>query len=227
MTLGSLAAGGTLGILIPPSISMIIYGALAEASIGKLFAGGIIPGIVLSGMFMAYIGLRVRRNPRLAPKEAAISVRGLILGLKGLWPILILMTIVLGGIFGGVMTPTEAAAAGSSAALAIALGLRRFTWQMLKESLLSSLETTCMLMFIVVGASILSSYLAVMGVPKLFAMFVFGSGLPAVGILLLIYLLYIFLGCFIDGLSAMILTLPTVLPILTTLGFDLIWFGVV
>jgi len=227
MTLGSVAAGGTLGILIPPSIAMIIYGALSETSIGMLFAGGIIPGIMLSGMFMAYIGLRIIRNPRLVPKEAAISVRGLILGLKGLWPILILMTIVLGGIFGGVMTPTEAAAVGSSAALLIAVALRRFSWQMVKESLFSALETTCMLMFIVVGASILSSYLAVMGVPKLFAMFVFGSGLPAVGILLLIYLLYIFLGCFIDGMSAMILTLPTVLPILATLGFDIIWFGVI
>jgi len=227
MTLGSLAAGGTLGILIPPSISMIIYGSLAEASVGKLFAGGIIPGIILSGMFMAYIVLRIIKNPRLAPKEAALSVKGLILGLKGLWPILILMAIVLGGIFGGIMTPTEAAAIGSSAAMLIAVVLRRFSWHMVKESLFSALETTCMLMLIVVGASILSSYLAVMGVPKLFALLVFESGLPPVGILILIYLLYIFLGCFIDGMSAMILTLPTVLPILATLGFDLIWFGVV
>lgn len=227
LTLGSLAAGGTLGILIPPSIAMIIYGSLSESSIGMLFAGGITPGIMLSGMFMAYIGLRAIRNPRLAPKETAFSVRGLILSLKGIWPMLILMTIVLGGIFGGIMTPTEAAAVGSSAAMLIAVVMRRFNWQMVKESLYSALETTCMLMIIVVGASILSSYLAVMGVPKLFAMFVFDSGLPPVGILLLIYLLYVILGCFIDGMSAMILTLPTVLPILTTLGFDIVWFGVV
>lgn len=227
MTLGSLAGGGTLGILIPPSISLIVYGMLAEASVGRLFAGGIIPGIILSTMFMAYIGIKVVRNPQLAPKEEAFSVRGLILGLKDFLPVTILMIIVLGGIFGGLVTPTEAAALGASGALLIALGLRRLNWQMLRASLLSSLETTCMVLFIVMAASLLASFLGVMRVPAAFSTLILGSGLPVMVILSLIYLLYVFLGCFIDGLSAMVLTMPAVLPVITALGFDPIWFGVV
>jgi len=227
LTLGSLAAGGTLGILIPPSISLIVYGMLAEASVGRLFAGGIIPGIILSAMFMAYIGIRVVRNRQLAPKEEAFSVRNLIVGLKDFWAIAILMIIVLGGIFGGLVTPTEAAALGASGALLLALGLRRLTWQTLRESLFSALETTCMVLFIVVAASLLASFLGIMGIPAAFSTLVLGSGLPKIAILLLIYLLYIFLGCFIDGLSAMVLTMSTVLPVITGLGFDIIWFGVV
>ena len=227
LTLGSLAAGGTLGILIPPSISMIVYGMLAEASVGRLFAGGIIPGIILSGMFMTYIVIRVIKNPRLAPKEEAFSVRNLIVGLKDFWAIAILMAIILGGIFGGLTTPTEAAALGASGALLIALGMRRLTWRSLGASLFSALETTCMVLFIVVAASLLASFLGIMGIPAAFATLVLGSGLPPLAILLLIYLIYIFLGCFIDGLSAMVLTMATVLPIISGMGFDIIWFGVV
>ena len=227
LTLGSLAAGGTLGILIPPSISLIVYGMLAEASVGRLFAGGIIPGIILSAMFMAYIAIRVIRNPKLAPQEEAFSIKSLVVGLKDFWPIMTLMAIVLGGIFGGLVTPTEAAALGASGALLLALGMRRLTWKTLRESLLNSLETTCMVLFIVMAASLLSSFLGIMSVPAAFSNLILGSGLPVVIILFLIYLLYIFLGCFIDGLSAMVLTLPAVLPVVMALGFDTIWFGVV
>jgi len=227
LTLGSLAAGGTLGILIPPSISLIIYGSLADASVGKLFAGGIIPGIVISLMFISYIAIRTVRNPRLAPREGALSAKGLISGLKDIWPIVLLMFIVLGGIFGGIMTPTEAAAIGCSVALIMALGLRRLSWQILKKSLLSALEVSCMCLFIVVGASILSTYFAMMRIPVAFAELATGGGLPPVVVLLLIYSLYLLLGCFIDGMSAMVLTVPTVVPVIVALGYDPIWFGVV
>ena len=227
LTLGSLAAGGTLGILIPPSISLIVYGMLAEASVGRLFAGGVIPGIILTAVFMAYIAVRVIRNPKLAPKEEAFSFKNLLSGLKDFWAIALLMVLVLGGIFGGLVTPTEAAALGASGALLLALGMRRLTWQTLWKSLISALETTAMVLFIVAAASLLASFLGVKGVPAAFSMLVLGSGLPKMVILFFIFLLYIFLGCFIDGLSAMVLTMPTVLPIILGLGFDSIWFGVI
>ena len=227
LSLGSLAAGGTLGILIPPSISLIVYGYLAEVSVGKLFAGGIVPGIILSGMFIAYIAIRAIKNPRIAPKEMEFSAKGLLLSFLDFWPFIILMTIVLGGIFGGVVTPTEAAALGTSAALLIALGMRKLTWRILRGALMSALETSCMLMFIVWAAKLVATFLAVMQVPAAFSLLLLGSGLPPIAILLFIYLLYLFLGCFIDGLSAMIMTLSTVLPIITGLGFDPIWFGVI
>jgi tripartite ATP-independent transporter DctM subunit len=227
LTLGSLAAGGTLGILIPPSISLIVYGMLAEASVGKLFAGGVIPGILLSLIFMIYIAVRVVVNPQLAPKEEAFSFKRALSGLKDIWPIAILMLIVLGGIFGGLMTPTEAAAIGASAALILALGLRRLTWQVLRKSLATSIETTCMVLFIVLAASLFASFLGRMRAPEAFSALILDANLPAMAILLLIYLLYLFLGCFIDGISMMVLTLSTILPVVTALGFDLIWFGVI
>jgi tripartite ATP-independent transporter DctM subunit len=227
LSLGSLAAGGTLGILIPPSISLIVYGYLAEVSVGKLFAGGILPGVILSGMFITYIGIRAIKNPNIAPKEMAFSAKGLVLSFLDFWPFIILMTIVLGGIFGGLVTPTEAAALGTSAALLIALGMRRLTWKILRDALMSALETSCMVMFIVWAAKLVATFLAVMQVPAAFAEVILGSGLSPLVILLLIYLLYLFLGCFIDGLSAMIMTLATILPIISALGYDVIWFGVI
>jgi tripartite ATP-independent transporter DctM subunit len=227
LTLGSLAAGGTLGILIPPSISLIVYGALAETSVGRLFAGGIMPGIMLSVMFMAYIATVVMRNPSLAPKREHFSIKGLIISFKELWPIFLIMTIILGGIFGGVVTPTEAAALGAVSALIMALTLRQLNWNKLVDSLKATLETTSMILIIVVGASMLASFLAVVGLPRALTAVVIEFGLPKMIILLLIFLLYLFLGCFMDGVSAMVMTLPTVLPVLKVLGIDLIWFGVV
>jgi len=227
ITLGSLAAGGTLGILIPPSINMIVYGVLAEESIGQLFAGGVIPGIILSGMFMIYIGFRAVRNPGLAPKEMTLSIKGVALSFLDLWPLYVLAIIVLGGIFGGFMTPTEAAAIGTSASLIIAMILRRFSWALLKSSLASSLQTTCMVLFIVVGASIMASFFSRAGIPLAVSQMIVESGVSDFVVLLAIYAVYIFLGCFIDPVSILLLTAATVLPIVEQMGFDLIWFGVI
>jgi len=227
ITLGSLAAGGTLGILIPPSINMIVYGVVAEESIGRLFAGGVVPGIILSGMFMTYIGFRVVRNARLAPKEAAFSMKGAALSFIDLWPLYILAIVVLGGIFGGFMTPTEAAALGASTSLLIAVALRRFSWALLKSSLASSLQTACMVLFIIVGASIMSSFLSRAGIPTAVAQMVVSSDVSNLVVLLSIYAIYIFLGCFIDPVSILLLTAATVIPIVEQMGFNLIWFGVI
>ena len=228
LILGSLAAGGTLGILIPPSINMIVYGAITESSVGQLFAGGILPGIMLSGMFMAYIAIRILKNRSLAPKEEVrLSLKALALSFIDLWPLFVLAVIVLGGIFGGLTTPTEAAAVGSAGALVIAIVLRKFNRQMLRASLTSAVETTCMVLFIVIGASILASIFARAGIPELVFDWAVASGFSKWVLLLLIYFLYVFLGCFIDPLSIIVLTASTVIPIVVGLGFDVIWFGVV
>lgn len=226
MTLGSLAAGGTLGILIPPSITMIVYGSIGEVSIGRLFAGGIIPGIMISLMFMVYIGIRTARNPQLAPREEAFSLRGLMSGLVDLWPVIVLMFIILGGIFSGFVTPTEAAALGVSGALLIALGLRRLTWQNLRESLVSSVTITCMLLFIIIGATMLGSVLALVGTARALAMWITGTGLSPTGVIILLCIIYILLGCVMEGLAIVVVTTPVILPAVVAIGLDPVWFGV-
>lgn len=227
ITLGSLAGGGTLGILIPPSINMIVYGVIAEQSIGRLFAGGVISGIVLSGIFMLYIGIKVLLHPKLAPKEASLSLKGVAMSFVDLWPVYILAIIVLGGIFGGLMTPTEAAAVGASASLIIAIILRRFSWGILKTSLSSSLETTSMVLFIVVGSSIMGSFLSRAGIPQAVSAMIVGSGVSRWVVFAWVCVIYLFLGCFIDPVSMLLLTAATVIPLIDQAGFDLIWFGVV
>ena len=191
LTLGTLAAGGTLGILIPPSINMIVYGMLTNSSVGRLFAGGIMPGIMLAGIFMVYVAIRTIINPRVAPREQAFSIKGLFLSFFDLWPLYILAVIVLGGIFGGFITPTEAAAMGCGGALIIALALRRLSWQNLRGALFSSVNTTCMVLFILVGASILSGFFARAGIPIAMSEWLIGSGFSTIQVLLLLYAILI------------------------------------
>ena len=227
LTLGTIAAGGTLGILIPPSINMIVYGMLAQSSVGQLFAGGVLPGILLSGLFMAYIAIHVMLYPTLAPKETVrFSVKSSTLALVNLWPLFVLGVIIFGGIFGGIMTPTEAAAVASATAILISMILRKFNMRMLITSLSKAAETTCMVLFIIIGASILSSALARGGVPQFVIQWAADSGFSRWTLLSFVYLLYIFLGCFIDPISMLVLTASTVIPLIAALGFDLVWFGV-
>ena len=229
MTLGSLAAGGTLGILIPPSINMIVYGAAAEQSIGRLFAAGIVPGLILSGMFMLYIAMKVflNKNRSLAPKEAPFSLKGIALSFVDLWPLYFLGFIILGGVFSGFMTPTEAGAVGASASILLAIVLRRFSWKFLIDSLESSLETTCMVLFIVVGSSILAAFFSRAGIPQAVSDFVIGAGTSKWMVLLYVIIMYLILGCFVDPVSMLLLTAPTVIPLVKEAGFDLIWFGII
>jgi tripartite ATP-independent transporter DctM subunit len=227
ISLGSLAAGGTLGILIPPSISLIVYGSLAQTSVGRLFAGGVVPGLVLSLMFMAWIGYRAITEVGTAPRPEKMRIADLAKSFVDLWPTIAVMVIVLGGIFGGMVTPTEAAALGASASLVIALVLRQLTWKKLVDCLISALNTTCMVLFIVTFASVFSSYLTTVGTARELAAFIIDSGVSKWTFLILVYLVMTFLGCFIDGLSMMIVVLPTILPVLKQMGFDLVWFGVV
>ncbi len=227
LTLGSLAAGGTLGILIPPSLPLIVYGVISKESVGKLFIGGVIPGVILSVSFMIYIGLRVLANRKLAPVSEVFSLRAILSSILDVLPIVILVIIVLGGIFGGLVTPTEAAAFGAFVALVLTVAFRRFSRQVFQDALSSTLRVTCMVMFILVGASILGGFLGMLGLPKALATFATGSGLPRGVILAAIFLVYVFLGCFMEGMSLLILTVPTVLPAVQAIGMDPIWFGVV
>jgi len=228
LTLGSIAAGGTLGILIPPSITMIIYGMVTNTSVGALFIAGVIPGIMLAMLFMIYIAIRVIIKPQLAPKEKGlISIRALGRSFLDLWPLFVLSFIILGGIFGGFATPTEAAAVGVTDSIILALILRTFSFRKLWDALRSAAETTCMVFIVLVGAIILASFLARSGVSIFVGEYLIGCGFSGPVLLVIIYFIYVVLGCFLDPLSIMVLTMPTMLPVLVGFGYDLIWFGVI
>jgi C4-dicarboxylate transporter DctM subunit len=225
---GSLAAGGTLGILIPPSIPMIIYAALVEQSVERLFIAGIVPGIVMSLIFMAYIWGHVALRPGLVPANEMRATWGERLrGAAGVAPMAALILLVLGSIWLGYATPTEAAAIGASAAIGLSALARRLTWRIFVDSVSGTVRTTCMVLFIIVGAQILSYALVRTGASRALTAWVVGLGLSRWLLFAIIILLYIFLGCIIDGVSMMVLTLPILYPIVVAAGFDPIWFGIV
>ena len=231
MVTGSLAAGGTLGILIPPSINMIVYGAFVGESVGRLFAGGIVPGIILSLMFMGYIFLAFVRNPSLGPTREKVRLKRYLLdavvSLKDIWPTLFLVILILGGIYGGIMTPTEAAGVSAFVAILLAAGFKKLNLSVVKESALSTLQTTSMIMLIVIGARILGQSVSMLKIPAHLCELVAASGLGSMWVWIIIIFLYLVLGCFMDGVSMMLLTLPVTYPLMIyTLGFDSVWFGV-
>ena len=178
-------------------------------------------------MFMAYIGYKAMSDSALAPDRQPITLKGLVKSFGDLWPTIVVMFIVLGGIFGGIVTPTEAAALGATASLFIGLILGKLTWVKFAECLSSALSTTCMVLFIVTFASVFSSFLTTVGTARELAAFIIESGVSKWVFLILVCLAMTFLGCFIDGLSMMIVILPTILPVLKEMGFDLVWFGVI
>jgi tripartite ATP-independent transporter DctM subunit len=228
LTYGSLAAGGTLGILIPPSIAFILYGAIIGESVGRLFIAGIIPGVLLSGLFLLYVGLRTVLDPRLVPRgEHRATWRERLHGLADVLPIFLLMFLVLGGIYMGLATPTEAAALGVVGALLIALMTGRLRWKVLKLSVNDAIKANSMILFIVVGAQIMSYSLVTAGIPRAIIALITGLQVTPAVIFAFICLMYLVLGCFMDALSLMLLTLPVVYPVMMALGYDPVWFGVV
>jgi tripartite ATP-independent transporter DctM subunit len=227
LVIGSLAAGGTLDILIPPSISMIIYGVLAEESIGRLYLAGFIPGFLLAGLFMFIIAVAAKIWPSVAPREAPPSWRTRFLGLVSLFPVIVLMFIVLGTIYLGVATPTEAAAFGVVAAFFLAALNGAISLRMVQQVMLKTVRTSSMIMLIVTSAFILSFALAILGVPaQLTAMVSQWNLTPAmfVGLLVIFYLI---LGTFMEALSMMVTTMPILVPVLKAMGVDLVWFGII
>jgi tripartite ATP-independent transporter DctM subunit len=227
---GSIAAGGTLGILIPPSITLIIYGAFVNASIGQLFLGGVIPGIILALSFMVYIGIRSLITPSIAEPRKPLTrgyFRDAILAFKYVWPILVIMVTIMGGIYGGIFTPTEAAAVAVVEALILTAMFGRLNFQMIKRASLGALRISAMAIFIMIGARIMASALAFLQIPAQLASTLGGMSDSPLLIWLGVIILYLILGCLMDGLSLMLLTLPVTYPlVVNTLGFDPIWFGV-
>ncbi|OED49626.1 TRAP transporter large permease [Leisingera sp. S232] len=225
---GSLAGGGTLGLLIPPSLSFLIYGALTETSIGRLFAAGIIPGFLVGAMFMAYLLVKSIRNPAIAPRsETPVPLGQALAGFAQIWPLLALILAVIGSIVGGLATPTEAAGVGVVLAVIICSIWGDLTWQKLGEAVYHSVLLFTSVGFLVLGATILAKSASILGIPQQVLEAVSESGLGTYSVLLIVVLIYLLLGCFFDGLSLMIMTLPVVFPLLTGLGFDPVWIGVI
>jgi C4-dicarboxylate transporter DctM subunit len=227
LVMGSLAAGGTLGILIPPSITFIVYGVLMEVSIGRLYMAGVFPGILLSLLFMGVIYIASVMWPQVAPRETRTPWRVRLLGLVGLIPTLFLIFLVLGTIYLGVATPTEASAFGVVGALILALINHKVSMDMLRDTFLSSARSTAMVMLILTGAFILNSTLAFLGIPQAISQTVASWNLTPMGTLLSLIVLYLILGTFMDGFAMMVTTIPVVQPLLKTMNIDLVWFGVI
>jgi len=227
LALGSIACAGTLAFLIPPSMSFIIYGILTETSIARLYMAGFIPGILLAGLFIATIAIITARRPAAGPAGPKTSLVGKVVSLKGTWPTLLLFIVVLGGIYLGVFTPTEGGAVGAFGALVITAAMRRLNFKKLRDSILEATQTTALVMFLIIGAYILMKFLAVSKLTILMGTTVAGLPVSPMVIFAGIVVLYIILGMFLDIISAVILTIPVVYPLILALGFDPIWFGVV
>jgi len=223
----TIAAGGTLAILIPPSIGFIIYSALTEVSVGKLFISGILPGILLSLLFMFTIYIVARRNPQLAPRGPAFSLREKLLGVKGIWAVAILFALVMGGIYAGFFTATEGGAVGAFGVVMIGLARRRFSWTDLVSTLVNTGRATGMFFLILIGAMIFGYFLAITRLPFELSGFVTRLPLDRHLIFAIIVIFYLGLGCVMDALSILILTTPVIFPVITGLGFDPIWWGVI
>jgi C4-dicarboxylate transporter, DctM subunit len=224
---GCIAAGGTLGILIPPSGVFIIYGILTETSITQLFIAGIIPGIILSILFMLTIYIQVKKNPNLCQRVPEVSFKEKIRSTSGILEMAILMIIVLGGLWIGVFTANEAGSIGALGALVIGLVKRKFTRKNFSESVSGTLKTTLMILTIVIGATIFNRFLAVSTLPVWLANWVATLVLPKTLILVVILLIYAVLGCVFDSGAIILLTVPIFFPVILTLGISPIWFGVI
>jgi tripartite ATP-independent transporter DctM subunit len=227
IAMGSLAGAGTLGFLIPPSLIMIVYAILAGVSIGKMFMAGILPGILLSGIYSLYIVYRGIRNPEIAPRlKTSYSWRERLVALKDLAPTLILILMVLGSIYAGIATPTEAAALGVLGAALFAALNRRLSLKILFECLLGAVKTNAMIMLIVMGAGYLSRVMGFLGIPAAITQAITELNLAPYTLMVLLGLVYVVLGCLLDGFSIVVMTLPIALPMVTAAGFDPIWFGI-
>jgi len=227
LAIGSLAGAGTLGFLIPPSLIMIIYGVLSDTSIGKLFIGGVIPGLLLASFYSLYIMLRAKMKPSIVPAaKETYSTSDKLASLKELVPVLLLVFVVLGGIYLGFTTPTEAAAIGVLGALILALAYRNLTWQNFKEALLQAVQTTAMICLIIAGAAFLAQVVGFVGIARGISEYIVSLNMSPYMLLVVLGIMYLILGMILDGISIVVMTLPIVLPIVTSAGFDALWFGI-
>ncbi|HOM07011.1 MAG TPA: TRAP transporter large permease [Syntrophales bacterium] len=224
---GVVAAGGSLGILIPPSTIFIVYGIMTEQSVGKLFMAGIIPGVILSLLFVAVIIIWTRIRPELCEKAPAAPWGERISSLKGVYETVLIFILVMGGLFAGIFTPTEAAAVGAFGTLAVAVIGRQLSWRGFVLALEETTRISCMIMLIVAGATVFGHFLAVTTIPTEIGSWVSALPLPGWVIIATIIGVYLLLGCLMDSLAMIMLTIPIFFPVVTALGYDPIWFGVI
>jgi len=224
---GAVAAGGSLGMLIPPSVVFIVYGILTEQSVGKLFIAGIVPGLLIATIFCLTIYAMCKRRPALGPAAPAMTWKSKFVALGGVAETLLLFALVMGGMFHGDFTPTEAAAVGAAGSLVIALARRQLTLRILVRSLCETVRTSCMVLIIVAGAVMFGHFLAVTRIPFELAAWLAGLPLPAWVVVGFIILFYLVSGCFVDALALILLTVPIFSPVITGLHYSLIWFGVI
>lgn len=223
----SIAAGGTLGILIPPSVILVIYGLLTESSIRELFAAGFIPGLLGILLYMGAVRYVVWRNPSAGPAGERMSFSERVVALKGIWAVLLLFVVVMGGIYLGIFTPTEAAGIGAGGALVIGFSRRSLNLLAVYETLIDTARTSAMLFSVVIGALIFSDFINRAGLPDALLNFVTALELSPVVVILVILGIYIILGMVFESLSMLLLTVPVFYPLVASLGFDLVWFGIV
>lgn len=224
---GTVAAGGTLGMLIPPSVVFIVYGVMTEQSIGKLFMAGVVPGLLIAVLFCVMIWWQCRRRPSLGPAAQGITWSARWRSLSGVIETLLLFALVIGGMFAGWFTPTEAAAVGAAGSLLIAVVRRQLSRQALVRALMETARTSCMVMIIVAGAVIFGRFLAVTRIHFELATWLTALAAPPWMVVALIVLFYLVCGCFIDALGLVMLTIPIFYPVIQSLNYDLIWFGVI
>jgi tripartite ATP-independent transporter DctM subunit len=224
---GSVASGGGLGMIMPPSVVLIIYGVLTEQSIGALFVSGILPAVLLTGLFIAAVAVQCWIKPSLGPKGDRFTWAARMRSLAGLADTLVIFILVIGGMFFGLFTPTEAAAVGVLGIVALSLIKRQLTWRAFVNSLYETLRTSCMVLFLVAGAVVFGKFLAVTRIPFNVADWVAAFDMPGWAILGVIVAIYFVGGCFMDALALIMLTIPVFYPVATNLGYDPVWFGVI
>ncbi|MCW5770700.1 MAG: TRAP transporter large permease [Rhodospirillaceae bacterium] len=224
---GSIAAGGTLGILIPPSVIFIFYGLMTGTSISKLFAAGILPGLLGIMLYIAAVQVAIRLRPELGPAAARTPWRERWRALSGVLGVLVLFVVVIGGIYLGVFTPTEAAGIGAFGGFLFALFTGHLTWRSLRDTLAETAITSSVLFAVLIGALLFANLVNTVGMPTALQEVVKASGLAPMGVIFLILLIYIILGCVLESMSMIILTIPVFVPLVDSLGFNLVWFGVV
>jgi C4-dicarboxylate transporter DctM subunit len=227
MSSGCIAAGGTMGILIPPSMGFVLIGILTELSIGRLFMAGIIPGILEAVFYIITILIMCKINPKLAPSEIKTTWKEKASSIKLTWPVLLLFLIIMGGIYGGIFTPTEAGGIGAFGALIIGVGKRQLGLHGIWESLMECARLVAMIVVMLVGAYMFNAFLATTQIPTTISEYISGLPVPPMVIMVAIIVFYIICGMFFDVIAVLVLTIPIIYPLVESLGFDLIWYSVI
>jgi len=228
LAIGTVASAGTLAIMIPPSVIMVIYGILTETSVGQLFVAGIVPGLITAGAYAATIVVWAKHVPGAAPRAQRYSWHERFVSLRGIWPMLVLFVLVIGGLYSGIVTVTESAAVGAAGAILLGFWfLRGQCWPALRAALARTVGTTAMIFTIIIGAHLFGYFMTLTGVPQALLSYVDGLGIAPWIIFSLMILVYLVLGCFMDQLAILVLTLPIVFPMILRFGYDPIWFGIV